>query len=175
MIQESGSSGTGPIQFERRYDNAAIEDLWDLWTTKEGFESWWGPQGFRVAVHRLDARLGGELLYDMIAEAPEQVEYMKRAGMSVSHGTRGRFTQITRLCSLEIVHAIDFIPGVKPYENRMCIEFLAEKGGGARMLVTVEPHPDPAWTRSASLGMESQLTKVVSALAQQRTRPSKGG
>ena len=33
------------------------------------------------------------------------------------------------------------------------------------MLVTVEPHPDPAWTRSASLGMESQLTKVANALA----------
>ena len=57
MTQENGPSGIGPIQFERRYDNAAIEDLWDLWTTKEGFESWWGPQGFRVAVH--EARCEG--------------------------------------------------------------------------------------------------------------------
>ena len=169
MTQQDAPSGITLIQFERRYDNAAIEDLWQLWTTKEGFESWWGPRGFRVAVHRLDARVGGELLYDMIAEEPEQVEYMRRAGMSVSHGTRGRFTQITRPRSLEIVHVIDFIPGVKPYENRIRAEFFPEKGDGARMLVTVEPHPDPAWTRSASLGMESQLTKVANALAVRRT------
>jgi uncharacterized protein YndB with AHSA1/START domain len=172
MTLEDIPLGLAPIQFERRFDNAAIEDLWDLWATREGFESWWGPQGFRVAVHKLDARVGGELLYDMIAEAPEQVAYMKRAGMSVSHGTRGRFTEVTRLRSLEIVHAIDFIPGVKPYENRIQVEFSREKGGGARMLVRVEAHPDPAWTRSASLGMESQLTKVARALAERSTRLS---
>jgi uncharacterized protein YndB with AHSA1/START domain len=100
MTGQYARSENASIQFERRYDNAAIDDLWDLWTTKEGFESWWGPRGFRVAVHKLDARVGGELWYDMIAEAPEQVEYMQRAGMALSHGTRGRFTQITRLRSL---------------------------------------------------------------------------
>lgn len=172
MTEQNTPSGIVPIRFERRYDNAAIEDLWDLWTTKEGFESWWGPQGFRVAVHTLDAKVGGELLYDMIAEAPDQVDYMKRAGMSVSHATRGRFTQITRLRSLEIAHAIDFIPRVKPYENQIRAEFFPEKGGGARMLVTVEPHPDPGWTRSATLGMESQLTKVANALTVRRAGPS---
>ena len=172
MTQQCARSEGAPIQLERRYNNAAIDDLWDLWTTKEGFESWWGPRGFRVAVHKLDARVGGELWYDMIAEAPEQVEYMQRTGMAVSHGTRGRFTQITRLRSLEIVHAIDFIPGVKPYEHLIRTEFFPEKGGGARMLSTVEPHPDAEWTRAASLGMESQLTKVASLLAVRCTRPS---
>jgi uncharacterized protein YndB with AHSA1/START domain len=172
MTQQYARLGNAPIQFERRYDNAAIDELWDLWTTKEGFESWWGPRGFRVAVHKLDARVGGEVWYDMIAEAPEQVEYMQRAGMAVSHGTRGRFTQIARLRSLEIVHAIDFIPGVKPYEHLIRTEFFPEKDGGARMLITVEPHPDAEWTRAATLGMESQLTKVASVLAVRCTRPS---
>jgi uncharacterized protein YndB with AHSA1/START domain len=27
---------------ERTY-RARPEELWALWTTKEGFESWWGP------------------------------------------------------------------------------------------------------------------------------------
>lgn len=171
MTQQDTPAGIALIRFERHYESASIEDLWNLWTTKEGFEAWWGPQGFRVVVHKLDARPGGELRYDMIAVGPEQVEYMKRAGMSVSHGTRGRFTQITRLRSLEIVHAIDFVPGVKAYDNRIRAEFLPD-GRGVRMLVTVEPHPDPAWTRSASLGMESQLTKVADALAERRLRPS---
>ena len=47
---------------------APIEDLWGLWTTKDGFESWWGPEGFRVEVHKLEARVGGALRYDMIAD-----------------------------------------------------------------------------------------------------------
>src|SRR6266403_1654580 len=78
------------IRLERRYE-AAVEDLWFLWTTKEGFESWWGPEGFRVEVRKLDLREGGELVYDMIAATPEHIEFMKKANMPVSHGTRGTY------------------------------------------------------------------------------------
>lgn len=35
---------------------ASIE-VWGLWTTKDGFEVSCGPQGFRVEVQELDARL----------------------------------------------------------------------------------------------------------------------
>ena len=55
---------------ERTY-RASLADVWDLWTTKEGFESWWGPQGFRADVHELDARVGGTLRYAMVAATPE--------------------------------------------------------------------------------------------------------
>jgi uncharacterized protein YndB with AHSA1/START domain len=48
MTNETAATARGPIKFERRYD-ASVEDLGNLWTTKEGFESWWwGPEGFRV-------------------------------------------------------------------------------------------------------------------------------
>ncbi|HEX5261962.1 MAG TPA: SRPBCC domain-containing protein, partial [Phenylobacterium sp.] len=57
------------IVIERTY-RASVEDLWALWTTKAGFESWWGPEGFRVEVNVMDARLGGALDYEMIADAP---------------------------------------------------------------------------------------------------------
>ena len=30
------------IVLERTFD-ATIDDVWELWTTKEGFESWWAP------------------------------------------------------------------------------------------------------------------------------------
>ena len=59
------------VVIERTY-RARVEELWELWTTKEGFESWWGPEGFRVEVHALEARAGGALEYDMIADAPER-------------------------------------------------------------------------------------------------------
>lgn len=153
-----------PLRFERRYENADIRDLWDLWTTKPGFESWWGPVGFRVEVHKLEARPGGELLYDMIAATPEHIEFMRKANMPISTATRGKFASIAPLQHLELVHLIDFVPGQKPYENRIRAEFIREERG-ARMVVTVQAHPDPHWTRQAGMGLESQLTKVPGALA----------
>src|ERR1700736_1917583 len=44
------------VVVERTY-RAGAQELWDLWTTKEGFESWWGPEGFRVEVYKLEARV----------------------------------------------------------------------------------------------------------------------
>ena len=41
------------IAMERTYQ-APIEDVWDLWTTKEGIESWWGPDGFRTTIHEMN-------------------------------------------------------------------------------------------------------------------------
>jgi uncharacterized protein YndB with AHSA1/START domain len=33
------------ITIKRMY-KATVKDVWDLWTTRKGFESWWGPDGF---------------------------------------------------------------------------------------------------------------------------------
>ena len=55
---------------------------------KEGLESCWGPRGFRADVHELDARIGGALRYDMVADSPEMIAEMKRLGQPTSHPTR---------------------------------------------------------------------------------------
>jgi uncharacterized protein YndB with AHSA1/START domain len=162
MTHDIASVARPPIKFERRYETS-VEDLWDLWTTKEGFESWWGPQGFRVEVHAIDPRLGGELFYDMIADGAKEIEYMKSAGMPVSHETRGRFVEVEPRRRLKILHLIDFIPGVEPYENNILVEFVPD-GPGVRMVVTVDRHRDEEWTRRAAAGFESQLTKLPGAL-----------
>lgn len=163
MTNKPTPSPRAVIRLERRYE-AAVEDLWFLWTTREGFESWWGPEGFRVKVHKLDLREGGELVYDMIAAAPEQIEFMKKANMPTSHGTRGTFGEIVPLQRLEINHLIDFVPGQRPYENRTRVEFFPE-GRSVRMVITTEEHPDKEWTQRAAAGWESQLTKLPGALA----------
>src|SRR5579872_1990579 len=149
------------ITLERSY-TANAQDLWELWTTKEGFESWWGPEGFRVEVRKLDLRIGGELHYDMIADAPEQIAAMKSMNMPTSHSVRARFSEITPLKRLEITHIIDFVPGAQAYENRSRVEFFQE-GRTVRMVVTVDPHHDPEWTQRASMGWESQLRKLPAA------------
>jgi uncharacterized protein YndB with AHSA1/START domain len=75
------------ITLERTF-TAAIEDVWALWTTKEGIESWWGPEGFTVTVRKIDLRPGGELLYAMSATGPDQIASMTRSSRPAASATR---------------------------------------------------------------------------------------
>jgi uncharacterized protein YndB with AHSA1/START domain len=143
---------------ERTY-RASVQELWELWTTKDGFESWWGPQGFRVEVHELDARVGGTLRYDMIADAPDAIAEMKKMGQPLSHATRGTFSELKVHQRLALTHLIDFLPGVKPYESTMVME-LFPSGNSVRMVVTLSPMHNPEFTQMQREGFTSQLTKL---------------
>jgi uncharacterized protein YndB with AHSA1/START domain len=146
------------VVVERTY-RARVQDLWDLWTTKEGFESWWGPVGFRVEVHAIEPRPGGALVYDMIADAPEQIAAMREMGMAPSHSTRGKFVEVKRLERLAITHLIDFLPGVKPYDSTMVVEF-HPVGESVRMVVTFSPMHDEETSQMQKEGFAGQLTKL---------------
>jgi uncharacterized protein YndB with AHSA1/START domain len=159
MKRKTSITPTFEDDLERTY-RVPIEDLWELWTTKAGFESWWGPEGFRVEVHALEARAEGALEYDMIAHAPDSIAAMKRMGQPLSHGTRGRFAEFKPLeRRLTLVHVIDFIPGVEPYESTIKVDF-HPSGDHARMVVTLHPHRGPHWTKMSAEGFRSQLTKL---------------
>lgn len=151
-----------PVTFDRSYD-ASVEDLWALWTTAEGFASWWGPVGFRVVVHALEARPGGAIDYDMVAVGEEQIAAMESSGNAVSHATRGTFVEVVENERLVLQHTIDFLPGVAAYEHRLRVEF-SRAGDRARMVIHLDPHFTPQITGMAKAGMESQLTKLPAAL-----------
>lgn len=146
------------VVIERTY-RVSVEDLWALWTTKAGFESWWGPQGFRVEVRALEAREGGPLEYDMIAATPETLAVMQRMGQPGSHFTRGWFARIEPRERLTLGHVIDFIRGVEPYQSTIDVAFTPGVAD-TTMVVTLHPHPDPHWTRMSSEGFQNQLTKL---------------
>jgi uncharacterized protein YndB with AHSA1/START domain len=146
------------VVIERTY-RAEVEELWKLWTTREGFESWWGPEGFRAEVHALEARPGGTLHYDMIAATPAMIEVMKQMGRPASHEARGRFSEFQEHKRLAITSLIDFLPGVKPYETTMVAEFFPS-GDRVRMVVTRDPMHDEEFTRMSTMGFTSQLTKL---------------
>jgi uncharacterized protein YndB with AHSA1/START domain len=111
MTDEPASPGTTAtkIRIERVYP-ASASDIWDLWTTSQGIESWWAPDGFRVEVRKLDLRLGGELVYAMTATGPEQVEFMKVAGMPLTTESRKTFTELVRPKRIAYNSLADFIP-----------------------------------------------------------------
>jgi uncharacterized protein YndB with AHSA1/START domain len=158
-INRTGSK----IVIERSYE-ASIEDVWELWTTPEGIESWWGPDGFSVKVHGLDLRAGGEMRYAMTAVEPAQVQFMKQAGMPLTTEAKLTYTEIVSGESIAYTHRADFIPGVEPYDVGNKVEFFAERGR-VRMVVTLDPMHSDEWTERAAMGMESQIGKLSRVIA----------
>jgi uncharacterized protein YndB with AHSA1/START domain len=151
------------ITLERVYD-ADVQDVWDLWTTKEGIESWWGPGGFAVTVRTLDLRPGGELHYAMTATDPPQVEFMKKAGMPLTQELRLTYTEVVERQRLAYVHRADFIPGVAAYDVATVVE-LAATPQGVRMTLTFDPMHSDEWTQRAVMGWESELGKLAAVIA----------
>ncbi|NRD48479.1 SRPBCC family protein [Corallococcus exiguus] len=158
MTTQTETAKRSTVTFDRSY-TATLDEVWELWTTKDGFESWWGPEGFSVKVHELNAHPEGLLRYDMIATAPEQVAFMKQAGMPLSSPSSLTYTELTPKTRLAYRHAVDFIPGVTPYTVSTVVEFEA-KGDTVRMVVTSDAMHSKEWTERASMGMESQLNKL---------------
>jgi uncharacterized protein YndB with AHSA1/START domain len=138
--------------------------VWDLWTTKDGIESWWGPGGFVVKVRKLDLRPGGELLYAMTAIDPPQVAFMKKAGMPLTTEARITYTDIVPLRRLSYIHLADFIPGVEPYDVATEVE-LRPTAGGVRMILTFDAMHNDEWTKRAVMGWESELGKLGALIA----------
>ncbi len=151
------------IALERTFD-APVEDVWDLWTTKDGVESWWGPEGFRVEVHAIDPRPGGEVRYAMRATGAAQIEEMKRAGMPLVTEARFTYRELSPHRRLATFHAVDFVPGVAAYDVETVVE-LHPGPAGVRMVVTIDAMHDAHWTEMARKGWESQLDKAARLLA----------
>ena len=150
------------VILERTF-RASLDDVWELWTTKEGIESWWGPDGFRVEVLSLDLRPGGQLRYTMSAVRQQEIDFMKRAGMPISREHLLTFTEVSPPRRLVYDHAADFIPGVAPYDVEHVVE-LAPIGDGVRMVLSFEAMHDGQWTEMAKAGWESELGKLARVL-----------
>jgi uncharacterized protein YndB with AHSA1/START domain len=121
-----------------------------------------------VEVHAIEPRVGGTLRYDMIADAPEQIEAMKKMGQPTSHRTHGTFTEVTPHERLAITHVIDFLPGVKPYDSTMRIAFFPS-GGDVRMVVTLDPMHSEEFSQMQKEGFTSQLGKLDKRFGVTRT------
>jgi uncharacterized protein YndB with AHSA1/START domain len=158
----TGAAKRRRITMERTFD-APIEDVWELWTTKEGIESWWGPEGFTVTVHAIDLRPGGEMRYEMRATAPDVVEGMKRMGMPVATEAHLTYREIAPHRRLAYDHVADFVPGVAAYDIATEVKLFTVEAG-VRMVVTIDAMHDERWTELAVKGWESQLGKAARAL-----------
>ena len=155
MTEQIASS----IVIERSYE-ASAEELWALWTSKDGFEAWWGPEGFRADVHLIEPRLGGGLHYEMVADTPEMIAAMKAMGQPASTMCKGSFSAFRPLEHLALRQMIDFLPGVEPYESLIEVDFTPQPEGRVRMVVTLHQMHDLQTTQMQEAGFRSQLSKL---------------
>ncbi|MBI1170122.1 SRPBCC domain-containing protein [bacterium] len=154
------------IVIERRFV-ARLADVWALWTTPRGLESWWGPRGFSVTVQEMDLRPGGRLVYAMTAVDPQMVAFMQANGMPVTTLARITYDEVQPMTRLAYRHLVDFVPGHPPYHTSMVVDLVPE-GDAVLVRLTFEPMHDAEWTRRQSLGWESELDKLASVLRDAR-------
>jgi len=162
-MAQTGGFGADTVRFERVYD-ASIEDVWALWTTKEGLEAWFAPEGMRFEVSTIELRAGGAFNHVMTALGTEQVAYLANLDRPLSVWVSGRFVEVVRHRKLRIRFDMDFVPGIEPYPYDMMVELHAE-AGQIRMVLTADRHPDPEMTRGAVIGLTSQMRRFDLAIA----------
>jgi uncharacterized protein YndB with AHSA1/START domain len=154
------------ITIERTF-RASVEDVWDLWTTKKGLESWWGPEGFVTAVHKLDPRPGGRFEYEMTATAPAQVGAMKKANLPLTSRAHGTYVEVTPGRRLAYRTLADFIPGVAPYEIGAVVDFHTGPQG-VRLTINEDAMHNEEWTKMSAMGMNSSLDRLAKVLEARR-------
>jgi uncharacterized protein YndB with AHSA1/START domain len=154
------------ISLERTFD-ASIEEVWDLWTTKEGIESWWGPDGFATEVKKIDLRPGGELVYVFTAIAPDQVAFLKNAGMPLINSVTATYTEVVPPRRLAYSSFADFMPGVVPYDVLTAVDLIAG-ANGVRVVLTLDAMHDEHWSKLMVMGWESELGRLAQVLQRRR-------
>src|SRR5579863_1967126 len=155
MSTQKDRTSRASAVIERSY-RTRVEELWALWTTKEGFESWWGGEGSRVEVQTIEAREGGALHYDMIAVVPADIATRSQLGLAPANSVRARFTEFKPYQRLMLAHVIDFVPGVKSYESTIAVDFFPA-GDRVRMVTTIEPMHNEDFTQTSVRVFNSQL------------------
>jgi uncharacterized protein YndB with AHSA1/START domain len=139
---------------------APPEEVWRLWTTAEGIEAWWPPEGFTAEVEELDLRPGGELRYTFTATAEAQISFMQSAGLPLTTRAEKRFTAVEPHRRLAYDSLVDFVPGVEPYWQATAVD-LEPDGEGTRVVMRMDPLHDDEWTQRLVTGRTHELDNLA--------------
>jgi uncharacterized protein YndB with AHSA1/START domain len=157
------------INLQRTY-NASLDLVWELWTTKDGIESWWGPPGFEVKVGKLELRAGGALEYVMTAVGADQIAFMKQHNQPLSTALKARYTDVSPKTLAAWMNLADFIPGVEPYEVETRLTLTLQGSDSVRVDLQLDAMHNEFYTSMATQGWESELGKLADAVERRRNR-----
>jgi uncharacterized protein YndB with AHSA1/START domain len=152
------------ISLQRSF-RAALDLVWEMWTSKEGIESWWGPPGFEVTVNRIELRVGGALEYVMTAVGADQVAFMKQHNQPLSMTLKARYTLVNPKNAASWMNLADFIPGVEPYEVETRLALTVLDRDNTRVDLDFDAMHDDFYTQMAKQGWEAELGKLDEAIS----------
>jgi uncharacterized protein YndB with AHSA1/START domain len=151
------------IKLQRTF-NASLDLVWEMWTTKDGIESWWGPPGFEVVVSKLELRAGGALEYVMTCTGAEQITYMKQMGQPLSTALKARYTEVQPKTLAAWMNLVDFVADTAAYEAGTRLELIAEGRERVRVELLLDAMHNEFFTNMATQGWESELGKLDEAI-----------
>lgn len=154
------------VTIERHYP-ASPAEVWEMWTTPEGIEAWWGPDGFAVQVHALDVRPGGTMRYSMRATDDAIAAFLRSQGQATETTHEITFVEVVPYRLLASRHPVDFVPEVETYEIGIRLE-LRPDAGGTRLRLVLDAMHDQVWTDRAIAGWEQQLDRLARTLEEER-------
>ena len=156
------------IALQRSF-KASLDLVWEMWTTKDGIESWWGPPGFEVIVNRIELRAGGALEYVMTAVGAEQVAFMKAANQPLSMTLRAHYTRVEPKNNAAWMNLADFIPGIEPYEVETRLTLTVLDRQTTRVDLDFDAMHNDFYTQMATQGWEAELGKLADAIERRQT------
>lgn len=138
---------------------AAPEKVWQMWTTKEGLQKWWGAgakeMGYEFTVKELDVKPGGKYAFGM-----------KGNGHDLTNG--GTYRLVDPPSELAWTWHFDIFlgPDEKPYDVPMLLNLERLANGGTRMRFTQGPLATPEHTQGSKQGVELNFKHLTAALGE---------
>jgi uncharacterized protein YndB with AHSA1/START domain len=167
MTTTDDRSGASVV-IERTLD-APADLVWQMWTEPRHFEAWYGPDGARIAVARMDVRVGGDRLVRMEMATPEGTAQMWFAGehTEVVDGQRLVYTESISDEHGNVAAPTDgAIAEGHPATTVVTVE-LHDLGGRTRMVMT---HAGVPADSPGAMGWTMALDKLEGHLAGVRRR-----
>lgn len=125
------------VVIERSFD-VPPHIVWQMWTSPEHFEAWYGPDGATIQVVDMDVRAGGRRLVRMEFETPDGPRQMWFTGehLEVTENQRLVYTESMSDEHGNVLSPTDVgMPGGHPTTTQVTVE-LEDLGGRTRMTMT---------------------------------------
>ncbi|NJO32292.1 MAG: SRPBCC domain-containing protein [Rhodospirillales bacterium] len=141
----------GRLEIRHTVD-APLDDVFDAWTLPHLLETWWGPEGYRTVVEKLEARTGGMFIFRMTAPS------------GASCPMAGTYIEVSRPTSLsfEVVdHCVADMPGtVRPPSRPSRVDIQFQARGDKTDIVLVQTGLAQDYQILAEVGWDQSLERL---------------
>ncbi|MFL5925467.1 MAG: SRPBCC domain-containing protein [Gaiellaceae bacterium] len=118
-------------------------------------------------MEKLELEPGGELVHTMPASGPEQIEFIRSAGLPLTSTSRKRCTEVERPRRLAYMSLVDFVPDTPPYEFLTVVE-LEPANGDVQVSMAVDSMHDQVWTERLVTGRANELDDLATLIESRR-------